>query len=98
MAPIRASWKLAPLSATLAGALLAAEVFDFGEEVVEELDAGEVHFTGLTQVLDAAEGAQGVVIKLGAEDAVLLILHDGLRGDAGDLGEDLQGVGGLWRG
>ena len=70
-----------------------AEVFHLFEEMSEELQAVEIHLAAFTQVLGTAQAADGFIIELRANDAVLLILDERGGLDAGDLREHFQGVG-----
>ncbi len=68
------------------------------EKMCEQFQSTEVHCKSLAQMLNAPEGPDSFIIELGVNETMLLILHDCLRGDAGDPGKDLQGITILLRG
>jgi hypothetical protein len=78
------------------------------EEIEQEFQPGIVHPAGRPQMFDAAELAQAFRVekKCGfftgggsaghrTDEALLLVMQDGLRVDTGELGNDFHGIAGL---
>ena len=79
---------------------LALEAFDLVHQLENQPQAGEVGFVGVPQMFDPAQGSDRFFVELtgftgGTDQTFFLVMKNRFGGNSGNLGHDLQLVGGI---